>query len=252
MILQMERLKLAISKARDDAHQLRQEQARQATRGESVPLAADAPAAAQAHGQPGHKRSPKAVALPLLAGLAALTAFWVLRADPGSVPQSTSMLAEAAPAPHGEVAVPTQPSQQAVAGVASPSNGAPASLGVEVEAAVETWRQAWSARDMKAYLDAYSESFTPQTGTSRKDWVASRHRNVGARKSIDVQIKDIQVLALGERRARTRFLQDYNSGSSREMGRLKTLDWVRESDGRWRIEGEWLGEPPAVASAEKG
>ena len=104
---------------------------------------------------------------------------------------------------------------------------------------------------MATYLDAYSEAFKPSDGVSREDWIASRYRNVGGRKSIDVQIKRLQVQTRGDGRARVSFLQDYTSGSQRELGQGKTLDLVKDAGNRWRIVGEWLGEPPPLAEPGK-
>lgn len=105
---------------------------------------------------------------------------------------------------------------------------------------------------MTAYLDAYGQAFTPPAGMSRKVWIASRYRNVGGRTSIDVQIKDLQVLILDDDRARVSFLQDYTSGTTRETAQPKTLDLVRDADDRWRIVGEWQGDPPPLVEAEAG
>jgi len=122
-------------------------------------------------------------------------------------------------------------------------------LNDQVIAAVEAWRQAWSARDMTSYLGSYSASFVPQDGVSREDWIASRYRNVGGRKSIDVQIRRLLVTPDGDDRARASFLQDYTSGGFRELGQSKTLDLVKDADNRWRIVGEWQGDPPPAAGA---
>ena len=122
-------------------------------------------------------------------------------------------------------------------------------LADQVARAVESWRQDWSARNMMAYLDHYSEAFTPADGVSRRDWIASRYRNVGGRTSIEVQIKDLQVITLGHDRVRVGFLQDYAAGSYHEIAQPKTLELVRGPDDRWRIVGEWQGEPPALAAS---
>ncbi|WP_291010146.1 hypothetical protein [Hydrogenophaga sp.] len=121
----------------------------------------------------------------------------------------------------------------------------------QVTRAVESWRQDWAARNMMAYLDHYGEAFTPADGASRRDWIASRYRNVGGRTSIEVQIKDLQVLPLEDDRVRVRFLQDYVSGHYRETAQPKTLELVRGPDDRWRIVGEWQGKAPALAVVGK-
>lgn len=103
---------------------------------------------------------------------------------------------------------------------------------------------------MMAYLDHYNEAFTPADGVSRRDWIASRYRNVGGRTSIEVQIKDLQIFPLSDDRVRVGFLQDYASGSYREIARPKTLELVLGPDDRWRIVGEWQGKPPALVASD--
>jgi ketosteroid isomerase-like protein len=115
-------------------------------------------------------------------------------------------------------------------------------LARQVEAAVEGWRQAWSSRDMVGYLAAYSESFVPADGTTREAWMSSRYRNVGGRDAIDVAVRDLKIESIDPVRARVSFVQDYVSGSYREMNRPKTLDLARSPEGRWRIIAEWQGK----------
>jgi hypothetical protein len=138
---------------------------------------------------------------------------------------------------------------QAAITAPEPPKAPEAPLADQVASAVETWRQDWAARNMMAYLDHYSEAFTPADGVSRGDWIASRYRNVGGRTSIEVQIKELQVIPLGDDRVRVGFLQDYAAGSYRETARPKTLELVRGPDDCWRIVGEWQGEPPALAAS---
>lgn len=143
-------------------------------------------------------------------------------------------------------AVPVHPVDELTAVPARPVDEVavvPARRVDDVTKAVEAWRQAWSARDMKNYLAAYSETFTPQ-GMSRKAWIANRHRNVGGRKSIEVQISNQEVQFQGDGRVRVSFLQDYVSDAVRETGQPKTLDLVMEDDGQWRIVAERQGPPP--------
>ncbi len=262
----MERLSIAIAKARDTASQARLEQTRNAMDGASPPAAAAAVAAATATVQAVRKRNPWTLTIAVLLGLAAMTAFWAMRQESGTAPFSNAMQAEAASAPQASIATTAQVSEPALpasaggdvpagaeeppAATAAAESDPPASpLNEQVEAAVEAWRQAWSARNMTAYLSAYSEAFTPPAGMSRKDWIASRYRNVGGRTSIVVQIKDLEVQLLEDGRARATFLQDYTSGSTRETAEPKTLDLVRDADDRWRIVGEWQGDPPPLPEA---
>lgn len=148
-------------------------------------------------------------------------------------------------------AAPTMGKFDPLASAAAPAEKAPVLLEEQIKRMVERWRKDWSARNMAAYLDHYSTAFVPADGASRQAWVASRYRNVGGRRSIEVQIKGITVETVSENRARVRFLQDYASGSYRETDEPKTLDLANEAGERWRIVGEWQGEAPALSKAGK-
>ena len=260
----MERLKHAIAIARETARQ-DLEQAGNAT-GNASPKSG----VASASNVEEPKRNTWSLVIAMLLGLVAVIAFWTMRPDSGAASrpatEQPSPPSEPAAAPQVAIATPAQPVEMPPpTGVdtATPAGGAAPAVATEaispekppelpldeqVEAAVETWRQAWSARDMVAYLDAYSETFTPPNGESFEDWVASRYRNVGGRKSIDVRINNLQVEPVGDDRARVSFTQDYASGSYRETEQPKTLDMVRDASGRWRINGEWQGKPPPLPS----
>lgn len=271
----MERIKLAISKARESASQAQQAPQHAALGTEAAPSIAARAALHEDRGavhasgrlQPG-LRSWRWAGVLLLSLTAAMVA-WVLRPDAGAVSMAAALSAEAAPVPRVAVSVPVRPAAPdrpaeprraipASAGVPDPAAKAPEAPVAPVQpvndqlvAAVEGWRQAWSKRDMTNYLDAYSDAFTPPDGSSREDWIASRYRNVGGRKSIDVQIQRLLVVTADEGRARVSFLQDYTSGNVREVKRPKTLDLVRGADSRWRIVGEWQGDPPPSAGVGK-
>jgi hypothetical protein len=270
----MERIKLAILKAKESAGQRPQEPPHVALVGSSA-LSAAASAVSKdrgadhagRHAGPGRRSWP--LAGTLLLGLAAVLAFWAVKRETGATSMPSAMQAEAAPVPPAPVAAPMPTSEpalpdegrnavaeSAVAPAVAAASTEPSTATVppqddQVVAAVETWRQAWAKRDMSTYLDAYSDAFTPPDGMSREDWIASRYRNVGGRKSIDVQIQRLLVQSPEEGRARVSFLQDYRSGSVREVGQSKTLDLVKGTDNRWRIVGEWRGDPPPSSGAGK-
>jgi hypothetical protein len=79
----------------------------------------------------------------------------------------------------------------------------------------------------------------PSDGSTREAWLRGRYRNVGGRDAIDVTVRDLNIESVDASRARVSFVQDYVSGSLREMNRPKTLDLARADDGRWRIIAEW-------------
>ena len=102
--------------------------------------------------------------------------------------------------------------------------------------ALNGWAQAWSRKDVEAYLSYYAKDFTPSNGTTRPQWEQTRRVRVTAPKSISVRLSAVKVALSGANRATATFRQQYRSdrfnGSSR-----KTLVLVK-SDGRWLIERE--------------
>lgn len=110
----------------------------------------------------------------------------------------------------------------------------------EVRAAVERWRQAWSRRDVAAYLGSYSQNFVPADGQPPGKWAEARRHNLLARNDITVRISQIDATQLDKDSYRLVFLQDYRSGSVKEIAQPKTLLVVREGS-EWRIAGEWQG-----------
>jgi len=106
----------------------------------------------------------------------------------------------------------------------------------EVRKALDGWAQAWSTKDVEAYLSYYAKDFTPSNGATRPQWEQTRRARVSAPKSISVRLSAVKVALAGANRATATFRQQYRSdrfnGSSR-----KTLVLVK-SDGRWLIERE--------------
>lgn len=109
-----------------------------------------------------------------------------------------------------------------------------------VRSAAERWREAWSRRDVAAYLASYSQDFVPADGQPRDKWAEARRRNLMSRSDITVRISQLDAMPLSADSYRLVFLQDYRSGSFEERGQPKTLLMVREGKD-WRIAGEWQG-----------
>lgn len=102
---------------------------------------------------------------------------------------------------------------------------------------VETWRKAWSASDVDAYLTHYSENFVPQGGQARTAWAETRRKNIVGRASINIAVHNLQIQRVDEQRFRVAFLQDYAAGDYREVAQPKILELVREGN-TWRIVSE--------------
>ena len=108
-----------------------------------------------------------------------------------------------------------------------------ASADEAIIAALRGWADAWSNKDFKRYLAVYSEKFQPQQFPSRDAWVANRKPRVTRPDMISVKVSDIRVKSLPQDRAEVTFRQRYEAGSTK-LNSVKTLIWVKESDG-WKI-----------------
>jgi tetratricopeptide (TPR) repeat protein len=108
----------------------------------------------------------------------------------------------------------------------------------QVLAVVNNWAKAWSARDVKAYLNAYSSSFDLPANQSRKDWADERRARIEDKKYINVKIESPQVVVNGNT-ATVKFRQTYDSDRVKANSR-KTLVLNRQG-GKWQITQERSG-----------
>ncbi|MEW6119452.1 MAG: tetratricopeptide repeat protein [Pseudomonadota bacterium] len=103
-----------------------------------------------------------------------------------------------------------------------------------VEDAVNAWADAWSRRDVAAYLAAYAEDFSAP-GMTRAAWEAQRRSRIEAPKSITVKLSDLKI-DQQEDRATVSFRQAYRSDRlSSTVSKTLTLALKK---GQWRIVGE--------------
>ena len=110
--------------------------------------------------------------------------------------------------------------------------------GADVVKAVENWARAWSAQDMKAYLNAYGSNFQTPKGQNRKAWEADRTARIEGKGHIKVSVESPQVTVKGNT-ATVKFRQKYVSDRLSTTGR-KTL--VLEKQGKnWLIKQEQSG-----------
>ena len=120
----------------------------------------------------------------------------------------------------------------------APAKPAPAASATQsanaVEAAVNRWAQAWSARDVKAYLAAYADDYAAD-GMTRSNWEAQRRSRVGGPKFIEVQLSDLSIDQQGDTAFAT-FNQAYRSDRFSSTV-TKTLKLALQN-GQWRIVDE--------------
>jgi tetratricopeptide (TPR) repeat protein len=108
----------------------------------------------------------------------------------------------------------------------------------EIEAAVDNWASAWSARDVKSYLAAYGKDFVPPGSIGRKAWEEERTQRIVGKSSISVKV-DKLVVSVNASRATAKFRQDYKAGGLAVSSR-KTLEFSKLND-HWQIVKETVG-----------
>lgn len=108
----------------------------------------------------------------------------------------------------------------------------------QVLSAVNAWAKAWSARDVKGYLNAYASDFALPAGQSRKDWSEERRARIEDKGRISVKIEAPQVSVSGNT-ATVKFRQIYDSDRTKANSR-KTLVMIKQG-GKWHIKQERAG-----------
>jgi tetratricopeptide (TPR) repeat protein len=121
-----------------------------------------------------------------------------------------------------------------------PAKPAPvADASAEVLKAVNGWAEAWSGKNVDAYLAFYAKDFRTPGSESRADWERNRRARIVAPKSIAVSIASPKVTMQGNDQARVSFRQTYTSDVFKGTS-SKTLVMVK-ADGRWQIREEKSG-----------
>src|SRR6185436_14972975 len=105
--------------------------------------------------------------------------------EPGAKPTA---VAAAAPAKEAPKETPKPP----VVAEKAPEKPAPAKPAADSQAevlkTVQGWAQAWSKKDVDAYLGYYAKDFKTPGGEARPAWEKTRRERIGAAKSIAVGI----------------------------------------------------------------
>lgn len=135
--------------------------------------------------------------------------------------------------------------RQAGGNLATDKDRGPASQGATVEADLQAattfinaWAQAWSSKDVEAYLSCYAGDFKPEGGISRSSWTAQRRERIGAAGHIQVQLQHPQVSRIDAHRLRVGFSQAYQSDAYSDHTD-KVLE-LSDVTGGWKIVREAL------------
>jgi len=179
------------------------------------------------------------VAKPVTPAPASAPAVEPAKPAPAPAPQPTP---EPAPAPEPvvEPAKPVVEPQKPLPAPATAVQTTTASEQADVETAVLSWAQAWSAKDMAGYYGFYAKDFNPGSGQSQSQWRAERKRRIGDRAGdINVGVDNLSIRMTGTDTATAVFRQQYRS-STFKGDTTKTLKMVLR-DGQWKIRQELIG-----------
>lgn len=158
---------------------------------------------------------------------------------PSTPAPKASAVAGRADAP---AAAPRKPADEAPV-AAAPVKPAPVANAIapetrEVEHAIQAWANAWSAKDMQGYFQAYGKDFSPPGGISRSQWEADRRVRIEGKSKISVKVADVTVQMRGNV-AVAKFHQDYRANAIAIASR-KTLELSKQG-GNWKIVREAVG-----------
>ncbi|MCW2311491.1 L,D-transpeptidase Cds6 family protein [Rhodoferax antarcticus] len=163
-------------------------------------------------------------------------------AKPAPMARATAMAKPAAPAAAVATATPIATTSSATPVATSSTEPTSVPLDAEankaVEAAVLAWTKAWSAKNMDAYLKAYSPDFDPAGKQSLSAWKKERYDRIVGRKSISVKVTNLNIRVRGDE-AVASFRQAYKAERLSVFSQ-KTLD-LKKSGQNWLITRESTG-----------
>lgn len=99
----------------------------------------------------------------------------------------------------------------------------------------DQWAQAWASKNVDAYLAFYAPDFKAANGETRPKWDATRKRLIEGKKTIQVELNDVQVHMDGDNVV-VAFDQSYTSDHLKDQSK-KLLTW-KQLDGKWLIVSE--------------
>ena len=137
------------------------------------------------------------------------------------------MIKPVAPAPAPVVATAPAPAPEP-----KPTPKVEASSGKErdVEAAIHSWINAWSKKDLNGYFSFYGKDFNP--GKPRKAWEDERRSRIMGKRNISIKLSNMKISVSGNKATAT-YRQDYRADGL-SVGGTKQLELVRTGN-TWLI-----------------
>ncbi|MGB4064690.1 MAG: tetratricopeptide repeat protein [Azonexus sp.] len=159
----------------------------------------------------------------------------IVASTPGAAsasPASKPTTVAAAPAPVATAPTPAP----AAAPTPAPAPAKAVAGSDDVVKAMNAWADAWSRKDMRAYLGAYAHEFNTPKGMNRKAWEQEREQRIaGKGGKISISFDTPQVTINGDK-ATAKFRQHYKA-TGLSSSTTKTLVFVRAGS-KWLIKEE--------------
>lgn len=106
----------------------------------------------------------------------------------------------------------------------------------EVKTAVNSWANAWSAKDVDNYIKSYSAKFVPPNKLTRSKWHEQRRLRLTKPRFIKVVLGNMRIEILSQDLALVRFVQTYQSDNYKDQVNKQLL--LNNVDGVWLISKE--------------
>ncbi len=107
-----------------------------------------------------------------------------------------------------------------------------AQLQTEVQAFLNSWRDAWATKDLNRYYDHYVVAFSGDAKNTAT-WRAQRKFKILVNKTIVVNLDDVVLTSIAHDQAEVSFTQHYQAGAYQDKG--KKILKLQKTDGRWQI-----------------
>ncbi|MBP5986613.1 MAG: tetratricopeptide repeat protein [Azonexus sp.] len=157
-------------------------------------------------------------------------------ATPAAKPAAPASATVVAATPGAAASTPKPAATVAAAPAPAPEKATGGAASDDVAKTIAAWADAWSRKDMKAYLGAYASDFDTPKGMSRKAWEQEREKRIaGKGGKISVSVDAPQVTINGDK-ATAKFRQHYKAAGL-SSSTTKTLVLVRNGS-KWLIKEE--------------
>ena len=106
-------------------------------------------------------------------------------------------------------------------------------LEVELKSILLAWAEAWSRKDLQAYVNGYGKGYRPDENTTHAAWLKQREQRLRRPKWIKVRLDEMEFFVLEKDKVAVQLRQSYQSNSYRDIGRKEMV--LELQDGQWKI-----------------